>query len=238
MPDRLADAKCDTQALINSHLLNFYENMRMDIKVIRIANLRELIRSRSDSAADFARTYGLDPSHISQMMNGHRGFGEKAARKIEAQVGLPSGSLDVMGGDNVTLSEPLPGVVPVISWISAGAWCESPDNYSLGDAEEWMPRPKNAGPHTFALKVVNDSMTNPGGQRSYPEGVYIFVDPDKALFNGARVVARSGGEYTFKQYVEDAGRKYLKPLNPAYKMIDITEGAHICGVVVGSYMPE
>lgn len=129
--------------------------------------------------------------------------------------------------------------MPLISWVSAGVWCESPDNYAPGDAEEWLPRPSNAGPRSFAVRVDGDSMTSPyPGSRSYPSGTIIYVDPDKDLTNGCRVVARANGEYTFKCYAEDAGRKFLKPLNPQYQMIDITEDTHICGVVIGSYLPE
>lgn len=129
--------------------------------------------------------------------------------------------------------------IPLISEVNAGAWCESPDNYAPGDAEEWLPAPRNAGARTFALRVVNDSMTSPyPGQRSYPDGMIIYVDPDKEVTNGARVVARANGDYTFKSYIEDAGRKYLKPINPTYEKIDITDDVHICGVVIGSYLPE
>jgi len=129
--------------------------------------------------------------------------------------------------------------IPLISWVSAGTWCESPDNYPVGDAEDWLPAPRNAGSRSFALRVINDSMTSPyPGQRSYPHGTIIYVDPDKPITNGCRVVARTNGEYTFKAYIEDAGRKYLKPINPTYDKIDITEDVHICGVVIGSYMPE
>lgn len=129
--------------------------------------------------------------------------------------------------------------MPLIGWVRAGEWCESPDEFEPGDAEEWLPLPRNAGPKSFALRVQNDSMTSPyPGQRSYPEGMIIYVDPDKPVTNGARVVARANGEYTFKAYVEDAGKKYLKPINPAYPTIDITEDVHICGVVIGSYLPE
>lgn len=140
---------------------------------------------------------------------------------------------------NVSEYDAPPGYVPLISWVSAGMWCESPDNYAPGDAEEWMPKPRNSGPKTFALRVNNDSMTSPfPGQRSYPHGTIIYVDPEKPVLSGSRVVARAGGEYTFKVYVEDAGRKYLKPINPTYDKIDITEDVNICGVVIGSYLPE
>lgn len=237
--ETLAYANCLSQAFINSYLLIESQNRSMDIKAIRIRNLQQIMRQRAESTAEFARTYGLDPSYLSQILNGHRGFGEKAARKMETQIGLQPGALDTSDQGNVSIYDAPPGYIPLISWVSAGRWCESPDNYAPGDAEEWMPKPRNAGPRTFALRVNNDSMTSPfPGQRSYPHGTIIYVDPDREFVSGSRVVARAGGEYTFKVYVEDAGRKYLKPINPTYDKIDVTEDVHICGVVVGSYLPE
>ena len=87
--------------------------------------------------------------------------------------------------------------IPLISQVSAGVWCESPDEFQPGDAEEWLPRPKNAGDRTFALAVDGDSMTSQiPGQRSYPHGTIIYVDPDKPYSNGSRVVGRANGNYT------------------------------------------
>ena len=130
--------------------------------------------------------------------------------------------------------------MPLISWVQAGDWCDSPDAFAPGDAEDWLPRPNNAGSRSFALRVEGDSMTSPyPGQRSYPHGTIIFVDPDRAVTNGSRVVARTpDGHYTFKTYIEDAGKRYLKPINPTYDKFDITDDVHICGVVIGSYLPE
>ncbi|MEK6788485.1 MAG: XRE family transcriptional regulator [Pseudomonadota bacterium] len=133
-------------------------------------------------------------------------------------------------------------LIPVISWVQAGQFCEVIDNFSPGDADEWIPCPTpGASSQTYALKVIGDSMTNPyPGQRSYPEGTVIFVDPNKPYENGSRVVAKdpTSGEATFKQYIEDAGHRYLKPLNPQYKIIEITGETYICGVVIGSYQNE
>ena len=47
-----------------------------------------------------------------------------------------------------------------------------------------------------------------------------------------------GEEATFKEYVEDAGIRYLKPLNPQYPTIKMDETMHICGVVVQATMEE
>tara|TARA_R110001583_G_scaffold34551_1_gene115884 strand:+ start:31417 stop:32085 length:669 start_codon:yes stop_codon:yes gene_type:complete len=132
-------------------------------------------------------------------------------------------------------------LIPVISWVNAGAFCEAVDEFAPGDAEEWLPCPSNVGPRAYALRVQGDSMTSPyPGQRSYPAGTIIFVDPERAVTNGARVIAKLVGsqEVTFKVYAEDAGKRFLKPINPQYPILEITEETHICGVVAGSYWPE
>lgn len=133
------------------------------------------------------------------------------------------------------------GRVPLVSWVQAGAFCEAIDLFQPGDAEEWMYCPANHGPNTFALRVQGDSMVSPyPTEKSYPAGTIIFVDPDRAVTNGAKVVARvpETNEVTFKKYSEDAGRVYLVPLNPTYRTIEITKEMHICGVVIGSFTEE
>lgn len=130
------------------------------------------------------------------------------------------------------------GRVPLISWVQAGAWCEA--NFETHDGETWLSCPVAISGSGYALKVQGDSMTNPGPGRSYPAGCIIFVDPEAETKTGDRVIARvpRTNEATFKVLVEDAGRQFLRPINPQYPIIDITEETHICGKVVGSFIPE
>lgn len=144
--------------------------------------------------------------------------------------------------DELSNLDPPPRFVmaPLISWIQAGHWSEAIDNYAPGDAEEWLPcATRSAGPHTYALRVKGDSMTNQYG-RSYPHGCIIFVDPDRVggVVSGDRVIARinSDNEAIFKVYVEDAGKRFLKPLNPQYP--PISDEFEIIGKVIGKYEPE
>jgi len=132
------------------------------------------------------------------------------------------------------------GKVPLISWVQAGAWCEAISNFESYDADSWLSCPVAISSHGYALKVIGDSMTNPGPGRSYPAGCILFVDPEAETRTGDRVIARvpRTNEATFKVLVEDAGRQFLKPINPQYPIIDITEETHICGKVVGSFIPE
>lgn len=130
------------------------------------------------------------------------------------------------------------GKVPLISWVQAGAWCEA--NVDQHDGDSWLSCPVPISGSGYALKVLGDSMTNPGPGRSYPTGCIIFVDPEAETKTGDRVIARvpRTNEATFKILVEDAGRQFLRPINPQYPIIDITEETHICGKVVGSFIPE
>ncbi|MBE8717574.1 helix-turn-helix transcriptional regulator [Cellvibrio sp. KB43] len=75
--------------------------------------------------------------------------------------------------------------IPLISWVKAGGWCESPDNHAPCDAEEWLDCPFPFSQHAFCLAVTRDSMWP-----EYREGEYILVDPGIDALHGNDVVAR------------------------------------------------
>ncbi|ROO03810.1 peptidase S24 [Pseudomonas fluorescens] len=148
---------------------------------------------------------------------------------------LPTGD-----GSNIRAISQRFGKIPLISWVQAGAWCEAISNFEAHDADSWLSCPVAISTQGYALRVLGDSMTNPGPGRSYPTGCIIFVDPEAETKAGDRVIARvpRTNEATFKILVEDAGRQFLRPINPQYPIIEITEETHICGKVVGSFIPE
>jgi SOS-response transcriptional repressor LexA len=45
-------------------------------------------------------------------------------------------------------------------------------------------------------------------------------------------------EATFKEYYEDDGKKYLKPINPQYPTSEMDDDSIIIGVVIGSFVAE
>ncbi|MER2098849.1 MAG: helix-turn-helix transcriptional regulator, partial [Pseudomonas qingdaonensis] len=63
----------------------------MDINQQRVNALKAVMAGASQK--DFANQHGLDASYLSQILNGHRNLGEKAAANLEEKIGLPSGSL-------------------------------------------------------------------------------------------------------------------------------------------------
>jgi hypothetical protein len=70
-----------------------------EIKQARINALRALMGEASQK--EFAELHDLDASYLSQLLNGHRTLGEKAAANLEKKIGLPEGSL-VMPGRPLT----------------------------------------------------------------------------------------------------------------------------------------
>lgn len=138
---------------------------------------------------------------------------------------------------SIVNTEPGPdiiGRVPLISWVQAGHWAEIIDNHLPGQADEWRLTTAKVSKNAFALRVKGDSMTNPHGSPSIPEGYIIIVDPHKQAENGDLIVARldDSKEATFKKLVIDGSKRYLKPLNPAYPVIEINGNCTICGKVV------
>ncbi|MNO23687.1 putative HTH-type transcriptional regulator [compost metagenome] len=135
---------------------------------------------------------------------------------------------------------------PVISWVAAGGWMESCDNFQPGVAAEWIASEENAGPHGYWLEVKGKSMYDPSGMApiSFPPGHRILVQPEGFdVINGKFYIARlrdPGGswETTFKQYVRDAGAEYLQPLNPAFETLRIDENVEIIGRVIDARPPK
>lgn len=135
--------------------------------------------------------------------------------------------------------------VPIINWVQAGNWSDIGPHFDLSENDNWHDiyngRPSR---HAFALVVEGDSMMSPyPGERSFPPGTVIVVDPDRGANAGDYVVAKdvSTQKATFKRLAHDAGRWYLKPLNPSYPTLEIDDPSirvigrviefSICGVL-------
>ena len=70
------------------------KNSVMETQKKRVEKLRVLVEKAGGIAA-FVRQYnGIDPTYISQLLNGHRSFGERAARNMESKIGVEQGWFD------------------------------------------------------------------------------------------------------------------------------------------------
>lgn len=130
-----------------------------------------------------------------------------------------------------------PTIVPIISAVQAGAWTDSCSAARLSDVISWTQTTANVSDEVFGLLVRGESMTNPNGLPSIPEGSIVIVEPNYGQLDdlyGKIVVAILDGssEATVKKLVWDSPHSYLMPLNPAFKPILIDGNCRIVGKVV------
>lgn len=188
--------------------------------------------------ADFIDFTGINQGELSALLR-NKSFGEKKARKIEEQAKMPLYYLD-SSIDEAPEPVDVKGNVPVISWVAAGSWSCVGSVISPTEIDKWLPCPVKHSVNTYALRVKGISMYNPGGRPSFEDGDIIFVDPEVEPENKSCVVVQISQceEATFKQVIYESGRTYLRPLNPDWpeKIIEATESAIICGVVIGKWV--
>ena len=65
----------------------------MNVKEIRRENLR-LLGEKYEKQAEFARASAIASPYMNQLISGHRDMGDKMARKLEHQLGLPENWMD------------------------------------------------------------------------------------------------------------------------------------------------
>jgi SOS-response transcriptional repressor LexA len=202
-----------------------------------------LLELAGGSVTELAKIAGVKPPSVSDWLNGKTKSlkGAPAARIVKKFNLNPTWVTEGIGAREASSTLPVPvasamdnnvhagpdfrGKVPLISWVRAGNWAEAIDNLAPGDAEEWIDTTVTVRQHTFALRVVGDSM-----EPDFPEGILLVVEPDLDPQPGDYVIAKNGEEATFKKLVKDGADWYLKPLNPRYPIKPL-EGARIIGVV-------
>lgn len=204
--------------------IDLCDSKRMEIHAMRLQTLRGEI-AKFPTLVAFARHYGLDTTYISQLLHGHRNMGERAARKLETQLGWPPMTLDRGSAEaptrfeaNVRAAERGLREVPRISFVQAGPWKEVVDPYAPGAAEDYLLTDLELGPQAFALTIHGDSMLP-----EFREGDTIIIDPSVKPAPGDFVVARNDQEEaTFKKYrprgVNAQGELVIElvPLNEDY----------------------
>ncbi len=111
--------------------------------------------------------------------------------------------------------------IPLISYVQAGVWTEVVDNFTAGDAEDWLMTDLHLSSHAFALEIKGDSML-----KEFKPGDRVIIDPDVEPNPGDFVVAKnSKEEATFKKYrprgTDETGRVVfeLVPLNEDYETV-------------------
>src|SRR5690242_17107950 len=195
----------------------------------RIRHIREELELSQEA---FGRHMGVSKAAVSQWENGDiknlrpaNLFALQNFTGYSAEwIATGAGNARVKGGKKAdTRPGPAVASVPLISWVQAGQWNEVVDVYRPGEGEKPVFTTRKVGPRAYALRVVGDSMENPNGRPTYPQGSIIIVDPDREALHGSAVIVRldDSEQVTFKQLVVEGGIRYLKPLNPRYPIMKV-----------------
>lgn len=223
-------------------------DLEMDMKQMIGLRIRASREAKGMTLKDLAaRTKNLSASRISNYEQGLRTPGPEEIVELASALGESAPYLMALESRSLHgIAEPLATYdlnviaapiatrrVPLISWVQAGNWCPVADPYPPGAADAYVSVDIRVSDGAFALTVRGDSMLNPNTGEGFPEGCIIVVDPGVEHQNGHYVVVRldDSDEATFKQLVIDGSKRYLRPLNPRYPIIEINGNASICGVV-------
>ncbi|SFB50810.1 LexA family protein [Delftia tsuruhatensis] len=203
--------------------------------------------AKMPSQSELARAVGIKPQAVQYLLDPrNNATGSKHLVKIAEALGVNAVWLATGLGeptDQQTQSNVEPGpdvnrgiLYPLITWVQAGVWNGNCEAFTPYQAEQWYMSPHNLGPRGYVLRVRGESMTNPQGRYSFPEGMLLFVNPDKDPTPGQFVIARrdADNEATFKRYTLVDGKPYLEALNPdwPHKYIEMRPGDTFGGIVV------
>lgn len=85
----------------------------------------------------------------------------------------------------------------------------------------------------YSIQIKDDSMTSPiPYKRSFFAGDTLIIDPDKPISNGCVVLLALNEEEVVRQYVVGQEEQVLlRPFNPIYPKINLSENIKILGVV-------
>lgn len=214
----------------------------MNVKSIRRENTRALAKSVG-GIGRLALKLNKAQSQLSHLIGCSpiKNIGDKLAAHIESAFDKSSGWLDrehyrIEGTQTVYRTEQgqsaiLCREIPLITWEEARQWHQLAYVYKPRGQDPFITTTE-VSPLAFALRIQGDSMECPYGV-SFPAGAFIVADPDQVATNGSFVVVspHQNTEAILRQLVSDGNKKYIKPLNPRYPIIEYAVSTMIHGVV-------
>lgn len=151
---------------------------------------------------------------------------------------LQSGSnqLKMVGAANMgSIAHAMRHPIPVLDWSDPIKWHNAHSKEHFIQDYSPLPNHNAHGLTSYALKVIDDSMTSPmPNSISFREGSYVVVDADKKPYNEDFVVVAmpEPSVAVLRQYITEGDRILLKPLNPHYAVLDMPNDAKVCGVAI------
>ncbi len=209
----------------------------MNISQLRVDALRALIGNLKTK--EFADRYDLDPSYLSQLLNGHRPLGDKAAKNLEDKIGLPGGtllmpahaaqegsSLEIKPGPSLTKPFRWAHIQGIAQLKQDGSWTE------LTPMKGWVDTP-STDPGVYSLRIKGDALAP-----AIRNGWIVWCEPQRKLVPGEYVVVKLlSGECLIKELLYANGEEVsLMSVNDTYGRLTIQrseiESIHYIGGIV------
>lgn len=213
---------------MTAELIPFAGNNRdhMDVKEIRRRNLMYLLFTAKDrdgmSSKEFAAKCSTAPATISQIISTtqkiNKSMGDTLARRIEVNMGLPYG------------------------WMDVPNWAPDPSLLDLFKDLQDATNPEdiemmNEGPKQRYITSImrGSSMESGNPKKSIPDGAKLTVRTifDEEKISGKVVLIEIGDskEPTVKEIQIDGDSKFLVPWNERYDVIKLTGRYKIIGYI-------
>ncbi|MBL8511886.1 MAG: helix-turn-helix domain-containing protein, partial [Betaproteobacteria bacterium] len=170
--------------------------------------LKKAMEAANVSQAELARACGVKPPSVHAWMSGEakslRGQNLLiAAERLgvsEAWLSSGRGQMKTQQGQAMGAAGTMQSI-PLITWTKILDYIEAEGRYTFNDDQEYLPKPPcAAGPKSYAVMMLGDSMAAPGG---YEEGDYLYVDPDAAPTSGRDVIVHMNGVLTLRRFKTD-----------------------------------
>ncbi len=209
----------------------------MNISQLRVDALRALIGDLKTK--EFADRYNLDASYLSQLLNGHRPLGDKAAKNLEDKIGLPGGTLlmpahaaqegssqEIKPGPSLTASFRRVHIQGIAQLKQDGSWTD------LAPMGGWVDIP-SADQSVYSLRIKGDALAP-----AIRNGWIIWCEPRHELVPGEYVVVKLvSGESLIKELLySNAEEVSLMSINDTYGRMTVQraeiEFIHYIGGIV------
>lgn len=189
---------------------------------------------------ELAKKVGIVRRQIAAYEGGEARPREKALANLAAALGTSISWLTTGKGDGpdtshikrtITVRE-----VPLLTHVQVmGIGFDFDDFIKSASASDFIPAPPEAGEYAFAVEVNGNSMESPSGV-SFPDGTIIIVDPEEMPDHGdfGLFILSDSNNFTFKQYILDQGKGFLRSLNPLYPLIPVSGVITPIGKVISS----
>lgn len=190
-----------------------------ELRKLRTSNFALIVKTKGLS--QIVEITGRQKSQISDCAAGRRTIGERLARKLEAELCLEPGSLDLpIKGEGLSISQVGQYRVPLRTWSDIASGLDSEPIDVL------LTSMKPIG-NLLALEIKDPSMSP-----VFNIGERIIIDTGLTPAPGDYVVAVSDGEAVFRKFRLEAKDKFqLVPLNNDFPVIE-NSSTTIIGVMV------